>query len=254
MPTIRQNHKFIACLFFLALISSCATDETTSMPAEVYFKKAMTALDENDRFTAKEMLQNLNNHHPFSSYAGQALLELAHIEMLDGNYSKAHASVDRFLRMHPQSEQSDYAYYLRAMIAFEQDRSVLHNYTGIDPSMRDLRASKASYKDFDFIVRNYPNSRFAEDSRSHMVYVRELLARNEVETGEFYLSRQAWVAAANRGSSVLQNYSDSRESVPRALDIMIAAYTNMGMTKQAEKAKQLLTSNFPDYTIKHKTN
>lgn len=251
MPTIRQNHNFIACLLTLALISACAVDDKASLPAEAYFKKAMTALDEDDSFTAAEMLQQLNNQHPFSPYARQALLELAHIELLAENYSKANASVNRFLRLHRQSEQSDYAYYLRAMIAFEQDRTILQNRTSIDPSLRDLNSSKKAYKDFAFILRNYPTSHFAEDARSHMVYIRSLLARHEVAIGEFYLSREAWVAAANRGSYVLENYSDSHDSVARSLDILIAAYTQMEMTQQAEKAERLLASNFPNYILKH---
>ena len=237
----------------LVLLVACSTtDEIPTLSASTYFEQAMEALADNDALTAREKLRLLGSQHPFSPYAHQALLELAHIDFTSGDNISAQATLDRFLRLHASSEHTDYAYYLRGMIKFAQDRSFLQNYTSINPALRDLTHSRSAYQDFSTLIRHYPLSQFAQDSRAHMAYIRELFAQKEVSIGEQYLQREAWVAAVNRSNYVLEHYVDTSGAVANALDIMISAYQAMDMDEQVQKAQQLLAANFPDYQSKYR--
>ncbi len=79
-----------------------------------------------------------------------------------------------------------------------------------------------------------------------MLYLRNLLARSEINVGRFYLRREAFVAAANRGRYVVENYPRT-PSVPDGLALMIEAYLKLNLSEPANDALRVLVSNYPDY-------
>ena len=113
-------------------------------------------------------------------------------------------------------------------------------------AQRDLGAPTQSLNDFADVVRRYPNSRYAPDARQRMIYLRNLLARNELNVGLYYLRRDAFVAAANRGKYVLQTFPQS-EYDGDALALMAAAYTEMGQEQLATDARRVLEQNYPQH-------
>ena len=76
-----------------------------------------------------------------------------------------------------------------------------------------------------------------------MVYLRNLLAKHEIHVANYYLSRNAWLAAANRGKYVVENYQLT-PAVEVALQIMVQAYTELGLLDNASNAQQVLEANF----------
>ncbi len=76
-----------------------------------------------------------------------------------------------------------------------------------------------------------------------MIFIRNLLARHELEVAKFYMKRKAYVAAANRASKVVSGFQGTKY-VPDALKIMVDAYTAIGATKQAEDAARVLRMNY----------
>ena len=52
------------------------------------------------------------------------------------------------------------------------------------------------------LVRVFPNSPYAQDALARMAYIKDALARHELEIAKFYAKRKAWVAVANRGRNV----------------------------------------------------
>ena len=87
--------------------------------------------------------------------------------------------------------------------------------------------------------------KFGADARQRMLYLRNNLARYEVQVADYYLRRGAYLAAANRGKYVLENY-ERTPSVPDALAIMVKAYRLMQETKLADDAERVLAKNYPD--------
>ena len=79
-----------------------------------------------------------------------------------------------------------------------------------------------------------------------MQYLKNRLAAHEINVAHFYIKRGAWVAAANRGRYVVENYQET-PAVPDALAVMYEAYTKLGMTDLAANANKVLKLNFPDY-------
>ena len=64
-------------------------------------------------------------------------------------------------------------------------------------------------------------------------------------TPEFYFKHNAYIAAVNRASGVVQHYQGT-PSVPGALAIMVKSDRELNLAKNANEALQVLQRNFPN--------
>jgi outer membrane protein assembly factor BamD len=109
-----------------------------------------------------------------------------------------------------------------------------------------MGAARESLVDFGIILNRYPNSQYADEARARMTYLRNMLAAYEIHVGNYYLTRKAYIAAANRGRYVVENYP-STPSVTEGLTIMVQAYQQLGLTELAEQTQQVLSMNSTNY-------
>ncbi len=180
--------------------------------------------------------------YPFSKYAENSQLHIIYAYYGSGDLPSAIAAADRYIHLYPRSERVDYAYYMKGMMKMERDKSWIYSAFPIDPGKRDLASTREAFQDFNDLVRYYPNSPYAPDAHKRMVYIRDLAAKHELNVAKFYFKRQAYVAAANRASAVVQHYQGSSQVRP-ALSLMIEAYEKMGKPELAEQARQVLRYN-----------
>ena len=115
-----------------------------------------------------------------------------------------------------------------------------------DVTEREVDSVRSSYDDFELLVKFYPDSKYAEDSRKRMVFLRNTLAKHEVYVARYYISRGAYLAAVNRCKQVIEQYPFSTV-MPDALDIMATAYGELGMTDLQNDSLRVLAQNFPNY-------
>jgi outer membrane protein assembly factor BamD len=107
-------------------------------------------------------------------------------------------------------------------------------------------SARESFADFGQLLARFPGSEYAPDARQRMVYLRNLLARSEILSGRFYLERDAYVAAVNRGRNVVENFP-STPSVADGLALMIEGYLKLNLPEPANDALAVLAANYPDY-------
>ena len=77
--------------------------------------------------------------------------------------------------------------------------------------------------------------RNAADAEQRMVFLKNRLAEYENFVADYYLRRGAYVAAANRAKFALEAYNGA-ESNAESLNILIAAYEELGMEDLAADA------------------
>ena len=191
-------------------------------------------------------LQALEAQFPFGTYAEQAQLELIYAYHRSTDYEAAIAACDRFIRLHPRHPNVDYAYYIKGMSSLSQSRTFLDNFMPTDHTSRDPGAARDAFATFSELLTLYPNSTYSADARKRMVFLRNLLARYEIHAANYYFERRAYVAAANRGRFVVENFQQT-PSVPDALAVMAEAYHLIGKHELANDAVKVLAANFPDY-------
>jgi outer membrane protein assembly factor BamD len=191
-------------------------------------------------------LEALEAQFPFGTYADQAQLELIYAHYRSTDYDAAIASADRFIRLHPRHPNVDYAYYMKGLSYQSQSKSFLGGFAPTDPSRRDPGSARESFASFSQLLTLYPNSPYAADARQRMVYLKNMLARYEIHVANYYFERRAYVAAANRGRYVVENFQET-PAVPDALAVMAEAYHLIGNQELSDSTVKVLAANYPDY-------
>ena len=220
-------------------------DETSGWSAQKLYAEAKDNLNEGNYERAVKLFETLESRYPFGRYAQQAQLEVAYAYYKDNEPISAIAACDRFIKLHPNHPNVDYAYYLKGLANFNDDLGLLGNLVDQDMSERDPRAAREAFLAFKELVTRFPGSKYAEDSTARMKYLVNALAGNEVHVAKYYLKREAYVAAANRAKEVLKTYPEA-PALEEALAIMVVAYDKLKLTDLRDDAQRVLTLNFPN--------
>lgn len=235
----------VTSLVLTAACSSKGPEVPENMPEGELYSQAQRDIARSSYTDAISKLKALESRYPFGRYAEQAQLELIYANYKNGEPEAARTEADRFIRLHPQHPDVDYAYYMKGVSSFDQDRGLLARFLPLDMTKRDPGASRDSFNDFAQFTSRFPNSRYAPDAKARMIYLRNLLAAYDIHVGHYYLTRKAYVAAANRGRYVVENFQDT-PSVGDGLALMVEAYQHMGLNELAASSLETLKLNYPN--------
>lgn len=223
-----------------------SVDATEKLALEELYAKANQRLERGDYNEAERYYTRLTARFPFGPYTEQSQLELAFAQLRNGKPEDATNTIDRFIRTYPRHPHIDYAYYLKGVINFDRDTTLFTRVLRLDVSARDLGAPMQSINDFNEVIRRYPSSKYAVDSRQRIVYLRNMLARHELKVGLYYYRRGAWISSANRGKFLVENYPQS-EFEGDAIALMAASYERLGQQVLVNDARRVLEKNYPQH-------
>ena len=246
--------RITGLLLLLALLgatSGCSLipdqiDQTENWSASKFYSEAKKSLSEGDYEEAIQYYETLESRFPFGKYAQQAQVEIAYAYYKYDEPASAIAAADRFIKLHPRHPHVDYLYYLKGLVNFNAGKDLISKYVPQDPTQRDPGAARASFDDFSILVRKYPNSKYSADSRQRMLFLRNNLSEYEIHVANYYMRRDAYIAAANRAKYVVENYQKTT-AVPKALSIMAKSYKLMGLQDLSDDALRVLKLNFPNH-------
>jgi outer membrane protein assembly factor BamD len=242
----------ILTLLAVAALAGCGMfgegkdDSARNWTVEKLYQEAKGAMDAGYYTKAVQYYEFLETRFPFGVYGQQALLDLAYAYYKTEDFESSISACDRFIRLYPQNPHVDYAYYLKGLGNFNRGKGMAERFLPIDLSQRDTAASMQSFRDFEELLKKFPDSRYAEDTTRRMVYLRNVLAQHEVNVATYYMRRGAYVAAANRARFVVENYSRT-PSTPEALVIMAKAYKVLEMDDLSADAVRVLETNYPNH-------
>ncbi|MGD9952907.1 MAG: outer membrane protein assembly factor BamD [Burkholderiales bacterium] len=231
------------------LVAGCAApeaqDETTSWSVERLYGEARDAMGDRDWSRAIQLLEKLEARFPYGRFAQQAQLDVAWAHWKFDERGSALAAIERFIKLYPNHETLDYAYYLKGLINFTEDQGLLAILSDPDLAERDPRAAREAFAAFREVVTRFPDSRYAADSAARMRYLVNSLARHEVHVARWYMKREAYVAAVNRAQYAVSTYPES-PAVEEALFVMMQAYEALGLKDLRDDAERVLRRNFPE--------
>ena len=233
------------------LLHACATtnsdDPTSGLDAKQIYEKASEQLKEGDYETAIKFYERLEARFPYGKYAERAQMEIAYAYYKDNEQESAILAAERFIKLHPNHPNVDYMYYMRGLASYDLTKSFLDSMFNVDPTERDPKAARRAFEYFSELVKKFPKSRYARDAVKRMIAIRNGLAKYEVHVANYYLSRGAYLAAANRSKYVVENYQRT-PAVADALAIMVKAYNKLGMKELATDAQRVLELNYPNHS------
>src|SRR5262245_40186458 len=184
------------CGWLQSLQSDSSTDETAGWSAQRLYSEAKGAMNDGNWATAVKYFEKLEARYPFGRYAQQAQLEIAYAYYRDSEPASAVAACDRFIKLHPNHPNVDYAYYLKGVVTFYEDQSVFTRFAAQDPTERDPQSARESFAAFKELAARYPESKYTPDALARMKYLLNALASHEVHVAQWYMRRGAYVAAA----------------------------------------------------------
>ncbi|QAX81770.1 Outer membrane protein assembly factor BamD precursor [Candidatus Pseudomonas adelgestsugas] len=241
--------KHILLVASLTMTSACSSTKTVvdeSLREIELYQVVQKDLNNNNYISAIATLKTMESRYPFGRYATQAQLDLIYANYKNAEPEAAKSAADRFIHLHQQHPNVDYAYYMKGLASFNQDIGLLARFLPLDMTKRDPGAARNSYNEFAQLTSRYPNSIYASDAKKHMIYLRNLLASYEIHVAHYYLTRQAYIAAANRGRYVIEKFQET-PSVGDGLAVMIEAYQYLHLNALATTSLKTLQLNYPDH-------
>lgn len=251
-----KNASIILLLLSLSFTSGCSwlgwgeeepTEEVTEDFTERdFYEKIQISLNASNWSLAITNLQLLESQFPFGKYAEQAQLELIYAQFRSADYESSIASADRFVRLHPQHSNVDYAFYIKGLSEISQASGFFDSFLPTDNSKRDIGSARNAFGTLSELLTRFPRSPYAADSRKRLINLRNQLARAEIHAANYYFSRKAYLAAANRGRFVVENFQQT-PAVPDGLAVMAQGYNMLGMQELSDNAVQVLAANYPEH-------
>jgi len=237
--------KIVAVSLLLAgastlALSGCAGKPKTEhlvyeeRPVELLYNTGMEKLDQKDWGDAVSYFEEVQRQHPYSEWSRRAIVMSIYANYQDGKYQEATTASDQFIHLYPGSELTPYAYYMKAICAFEQIMDV----------GRDQGYTASAQALLNDVIKRYPNSEYARDARVKLDMVRDQLAGKEMEIGRWYLNDNQPLAAIGRFKTVATDYQTTSHT-PEALYRLVEANEMLGLNEEATRDAAVLGYNYP---------
>ncbi|MDA9725572.1 outer membrane protein assembly factor BamD [Candidatus Pelagibacter sp.] len=235
-------NKLISILTILLLCFSCAKQEikTTdikekSLDLQVFeaYKEGKQSLEGGDVLFAAKKFNEAEKLFPQSEWAPRSALMAAYSYYAQDYYSDANAELQRFIKIYPYHQNLDYAYYLMSIVYYEQ----------IVDEKKDTEAIIEAKKSFETVVKKFPNSDYAIDSKFKLDLIEDLLASKEMYIGRYYFDKKKWIPAINRFRTVVDQY-ETTIYTEEALHRLVEVHYTLGLKDEARKYAKLLGYNY----------
>ncbi|MEO0981952.1 MAG: outer membrane protein assembly factor BamD [Pseudomonadota bacterium] len=222
-------------------VASCASGSRSERrayverPVELLYNSAATELDRRSYDEAIALFNEVERQHPYSEWARRATLMSAYASYKSRRYDDAITTAQRYVGLHPGSEGAAYAYHVIALSHFDQIIDV----------GRDQRTTELAKAALEDVIRRFPESEYAKDSRLKLDMVNDQLAGKEMTIGRWYLRRNQHLPAINRFKTVVEQY-ETTSHAPEALHRLVEAYMSVGLMDQAQQVAAVLGHNHAD--------
>ncbi len=255
-PNHRPQFLTVLMLCMSLLLSSCTLmsmfgskddssndDEYDGWSAQEFYEEGKNKLTEGNYEKAVKLYEKLEARYPFDKLATQAQMEVAYAYYKKNEPDSALAAIDRFIKLNPAHPRVDYAYYLRGLVNYNKGRTFIDRFLPTDSSQRDPGSAREGMRDFNELIRRFPNSKYTEDAKLRVTSMRNNLAMYEYNVADFYMRRRGYVAAARRCNDLLEKYPNT-QAIPKALKTMEDAYRKLELDDLANDAARVYALNY----------
>jgi len=245
MEHSKRNIKLaLLTIVVMSLLIGCKSDgEEIEQPEKIYYDQAQARMASGNYFGAIEALEAIETRYPFGKYSEQAQVELIFAHFMNSETEAAHSAAEKFIRLHPRHPNIDYAYFMKGLSSYTRDRELLIRFTNTDISNRDISGAKQSFAELTEFTTRFPDSQYVPYAKQRNIYLRNMIAKNELAAADYYISIEAYVAAIRRANYVIENIPNSSENF-RALKILENSYSNLGYSDLLNDVREVLNSNY----------
>jgi outer membrane protein assembly factor BamD len=221
----------------LAALVGCVpmgTVSSTPTPQERY-ESGQRYLSRGYYERAMEQFSTLRNYYRDSIYGVRAELAIADVYFKQGEWDLARVSYDEFVRLHPSSEELDYAVYRLGLTSYKKASRFAD---------RDQTWTQVAVNVWTGFDVRFPESEYLDEVQEALTEGRNRLATKQLRIARFYSNRDAWPAVVGRLEGMLRQYPES-ENTEEALSLYGVGLYSVGRTDDAAEVAQRLATEFP---------
>ncbi len=232
MPRMKYFYLLLLSIVFL---SGCAkTHERMSNSPKDDYQYAQSLIDTNNYARATVFLGKFSGKHPYSEYASKAEMLRLYAAYKDEEYILSETLAVRFLKKHPRHPNLAYVQYMLV-------KSYIHE---SGDSERDQTATHHAIDALKLLLKRYPTSSYAGESRQSLQKMYNKLAQHELYIGKYYYNHERYVAAVRRFQVVMADYQTS-PVIEEALYYLSASYKYLKLNQNAREITAILKHNYP---------
>ena len=234
--------KLLFLIFLSSLISSCAIKERlqekpqitmVEKPPELLWSDAKRFWEQKNYSEAALAFEEIEKQHPYSKLAKKGQMMSAYVYYLAKEYESSIFAIDRYISLHPADKQMAYMLYLKGLCHYDR----------IAEPRLDQNPSKLAKKNFEEIIKKFPKSKYAKDSKKKLFLINDQLAAQEMVVGRYYQKKRRHLAAIERFKAVVDNYNTTAQT-PEALYRLTESYLSLGIIQEAKKTTAVLGYNY----------
>ena len=234
--------NFLLLIFLVFLSLSCSKEvkkesliEEKNIELQVLeaYSEGMRELEAGDVLYAAKKFNEVEIMFPQSIWAPRSTLMAAYAYYSQDYYFDTIEELKIFLRKYPNHERIDYAHYMMALTYYEQ----------IVDEKKDLNSVLLAKEKFQYVIKEFPNTDYALDSKFKLGLINDVLASKEMYLGRYYFDRKKWIPSINRFRKVIDDYSQTIY-VEEALHRLVEVHYTLGLVEEAKKYANLLGYNY----------
>ena len=237
-----KYHNYLLIILIIFGFYSCSEKEekisvikenNLEMQMIEAYNEGLKELNKGDIFFAAKKFNEVELLYPQSIWAPRSNLMAAYAYYTQLYYQDAILELERFLEKYQNHPNRDYAYYFIAICHYNQ----------IVDEKKDLGEIIKSKQYFQLIVKNYPNTDFAEDAQFKLELIEEVLASKELYLANYYLEREKWIPAMNRYKKIVKDYQTTIY-IEEALYRLVELNYKLGLIDESKKYSAVLGYNY----------
>ena len=234
--------NFLISVLIFVSVASCSKkeekisfikEENLEMQMIEAYNEGLKEFNTGDIFFAAKKFNEVELLYPQSVWAPRSTLMAAYAYYSQLYFNDAIIELERFLDKYKNHKNTDYAYYLLAVCHYNQ----------IVDEKKDLGEILKAKTYFQIIIKDFPSTDFAEDSRFKLELIEEILASKELYLANYYLDREKWIPAMNRFKKIVNDY-DTTIYVEEALYRLVELNYKLGLNDEAQKYAAVLGYNY----------
>jgi outer membrane protein assembly factor BamD len=218
-----------------SLFSGDSDTKLDTRPPDQIYKEANEYLEKGSSAKAAALYERVDQLYPYSEEAKKAMLMAAVAYQKAGKSPEAVAAARRYLALHPGTKDAAQAQEIIASSFYDR----------ISSPSRSQDETKKAIAEMETLLRRYPNSDYAEETKKRIKLARDTLAAAEMNVGRYWQKKGNYLAASNRFKVVVAEYQQTAH-VEEALMRLTECYVALGLMSEAQSAAAILGHNFPD--------
>lgn len=209
MQVIKKSMALVMMLFLVACSPSVST-----VPKQGETESALV-LDIRKHYQRHhyekviDLVDTMRSQYPYSKHYEQVNIWLIDALYHQGDYEQCVSEADFFRQLFAGSRHNDYVMLLQSYALVAGNHALFSRMFNTDRSGFDQKSYEKASHILQLMIREYPLSQYRNEAFYLLIHIQRLMAKYSSDTGDYYFSHDACLAAIPYYQKVRLHYADT---------------------------------------------